>query len=126
MDVVSCDISDPPLSAGKTLVAEILLLRRVIGQRRKAMVVVPFVSLAREKTLYLQVRPDTRSPLEVVRRSYSLSMLVVRPVYIQGTACSGLCTYTIRSSSLVILYVNCFLLTVKQLWLDTLCRQLPI
>ena len=43
--------------SGKTLVAEILLLRRVIQQKRKAIVVVPFVSLAREKTLYLQVRP---------------------------------------------------------------------
>ena len=45
------------VASGKTLVAEILLLRRVTQQRRKAIVVVPFVSLAREKTLYLQVRP---------------------------------------------------------------------
>ncbi|XP_043217942.1 DNA polymerase theta-like [Amphibalanus amphitrite] len=43
-----------PTSSGKTLVAEILLLRRVVSQKRKAIVVVPFVSLAREKTLYLQ------------------------------------------------------------------------
>ena len=48
--------------AGKTLVAEVLLLRRVTRQKRKALVVVPFVSLAREKTLYLQVRSDCLSP----------------------------------------------------------------
>ena len=45
---------------GKTLVAEVLLLRRVIREKRKAIVVVPFVSLAREKTLYLQVGQAAR------------------------------------------------------------------
>ena len=36
--------------------AEILMLCRVSRLKRKAIVVVPFVALAREKTIHLQVR----------------------------------------------------------------------
>lgn len=41
--------------AGKTLVAELLLLRKVIKEGKKAIFIVPFVSMAREKANYLQV-----------------------------------------------------------------------
>ncbi|KAF2365724.1 DNA-directed DNA polymerase family A palm domain [Trinorchestia longiramus] len=43
-----------PTSAGKTLVAELLLLKRVLEKKKKAIFIVPFVSMAKEKTHYLQ------------------------------------------------------------------------
>ena len=48
-----------PTSAGKTMVAELLVLKRVLEKRKKAIIVVPFVSVAREKMYSLQVRIRT-------------------------------------------------------------------
>ena len=49
-----CSVSSAPTSGGKTLVAELMILRRLALLGGLTLFVVPFVSLAEEKTNYLQ------------------------------------------------------------------------
>ena len=44
-----------PTSAGKTLVSELLLIRSILNRRRKAIIILPFVSIAKEKLKHFQV-----------------------------------------------------------------------
>ncbi len=43
-----------PTSAGKSAVAEVLLLRRLLAARRPALLALPFVSLCAEKVAHLE------------------------------------------------------------------------
>ncbi|KAF8535721.1 P-loop containing nucleoside triphosphate hydrolase protein [Trichophaea hybrida] len=43
-----------PTSAGKSLVADVLMIKRVLDERRKALVVVPYISIVQEKTRFLE------------------------------------------------------------------------
>ncbi|XP_069744568.1 DNA polymerase theta isoform X2 [Narcine bancroftii] len=43
-----------PTSAGKTLIAELLILKRALEKKKKALFILPFVSVAKEKMYYLQ------------------------------------------------------------------------
>lgn len=43
-----------PTSAGKSLVADVLAIRRVIAERKKAIIVVPYIAIVQEKTRFLK------------------------------------------------------------------------
>lgn len=43
-----------PTSAGKSLVADVLMIRKVVAQRKKAIIVLPYIAIVQEKTRFLK------------------------------------------------------------------------
>ncbi|KAI9008408.1 hypothetical protein BC832DRAFT_423858 [Gaertneriomyces semiglobifer] len=54
-----------PTSAGKSMVADILMLKKVLETRRKAIMIVPFVAIAAERTTYMKALMESQ-PVKVV------------------------------------------------------------
>jgi len=49
-------IYSAPTSAGKTMVAEILVSQSIFDKQKKALIILPYVSVVREKMFYFQVK----------------------------------------------------------------------
>lgn len=82
-----------PTSGGKSAVAEVLMLRRLITTGRTAMLVMPFVTLCAEKSLHLErlLKPLEKwvCPLAVpFQASYDVSLVCTITVAGSGHACT--------------------------------------
>ena len=73
LDSVCARACSAPTSGGKTLVAEVLMIRNIMHQRRKVLFVVPYVSIVTEKVRRV-LSSDLRSVS--IDRSFSLAHLL--------------------------------------------------
>lgn len=71
-----------PTSAGKSLVADVLAIRKVIAERKKAIIVVPYVAIVQEKTKFLKtvlekvrVMADSRGTWDKQKRWRSINVV---------------------------------------------------
>ena len=72
-----------PTSAGKTMVAELLMLKRILETKCKALFILPFVSVAREKMFYLQVSVcNTRKSTQVVTDNFYNNIFIRVDFYV--------------------------------------------
>lgn len=71
-----------PTSAGKSLVADVLAIRRVVAECRKAIIVVPYIAIVQEKTRFLKkvldkvkIMADSRGHWDKQRRWRSVNIV---------------------------------------------------
>mmetsp|Transcript_90824 Transcript_90824/g.293217 ORF Transcript_90824/g.293217 Transcript_90824/m.293217 type:complete len:2155 (+) Transcript_90824:115-6579(+) len=106
-----------PTSGGKTIVSEILMLRRVAALKKRAIFVLPFVSIVMEKTKYLQdicqggkmvVKGFYGGSLDGIREKFDVAVCTIEKANAlvnlliqEGALAETLCTFVVDELHLV-------------------------